>query len=63
MKITEDLLLGFLKCETSPEEELAILDWLDTDPEHIKMLESMTTLIEVPSGQRISMTLQDGTRV
>lgn len=122
MKITEDLLLGFLKCETSPEEELAILDWLDADPEHIKMLdkldfqfnatvlhahqdcqkpekksvfrrvvryasvaaaaailavsgsvyysdkaraelESMTTLIEVPSGQRISMTLQDGTRV
>lgn len=122
MNITEDLLLRYLKCETSPEEELAILDWLDADPENIKMMdkldfqfnltvmhahqpqqrpekksvlrrvvqyvsiaaaiavvaignglyqsyktraeiENLTTTLEVPSGQRISMTMQDGSRV
>ena len=122
MKITEDLLIRYQKCETTQEEELAILDWLDADPANIKLLdnldfqfsaavlhtqipaqtpekksrftrilkygaiaaavvviaicnglyqsyktrtdlEKLTTSIEVPSGQRISMTLQDGTRV
>lgn len=122
MKITDELLIRFMKCETSPEEELAILDWLDSDSENIKRfdslefqfnaatlhaeqttpktekksffrrflgyvgtaaaaavlmigngiyqaektrdeLEKMTTSIDVPAGQRISLTLQDGTRV
>lgn len=122
MNITENLLLRFLKCETSSEEELAILDWLDADPENIKALdkldfqfnatvmhahqtqqkpekksmarrvmqyvsiaaaaailavvngmyqsyktraevENLTASVEVPSGHRISMTMQDGTRV
>ena len=121
MKITENLLIRFLKCETTSEEEVAILDWLDADPENIKTLdridfqfnatvlhseiqkdnapksrvkklisfsaaailavaiaigngvlqtrkmrtemESLTTSISIPTGQRIDMTLQDGSRV
>lgn len=122
MKITEDILIRFLKCETTAEEEVAILDWLDADPENIKTLnridfqfnaailhseipaepvkkknflhrliaysaaaviaaaiaigngmhqarkartemESLMTSISVPAGQRICMTLQDGSRV
>lgn len=123
MKITEDILIRFLKCETTSEEEVAILDWLDADPENRKTLdridfqfnaailhseiqtetaaekksivrriigygvaavlaavlavgnglyqsyktrtelENMTTSISVPSGHRICMTLQDGSRV
>lgn len=123
MKITEDILIRFLKCETTPEEEVAILDWLDADPENQKTMdridfqfnaailhsetkaapakekksifhkiifygtaaalaaflaigngiyqsrqtrmemENMTTSISVPNGQRICMTLQDGSRV
>lgn len=123
MKITEDILIRFLKCETTPEEEVAILDWLDADPENQKTLdnidfqfnaailhsefqtgqteekkpmirriisygaaaviaalitigngvyqsrktrmemEAMTTSISVPQGQRICLTLQDGSRV
>ena len=123
MKITEDILIRFLKCETTPEEEVAILDWLDADPENQKKLDSidfqfnatvlhsefhtrqaeekkpfirriisygaaaviaalitvgngfyqsrktrmemetMTTSISVPQGQRICLTLQDGSRV
>lgn len=121
MKITENLLIRFLKCETTPEEEVAILDWLDADPENIKTLdridfqfnatvlhseiqkdnapksrvkklisysaaailavaiaigngvlqtrkmrtemESLTTSVSIPTGQRIDMTLQDGSRV
>ena len=39
MKITENLLIRFLKCETTSEEEVAILDWLDADPENIKTLD------------------------
>lgn len=123
MKITEDILIRFLKCETTPEEEVAILDWLDADPENTKTLdridfqfnaailhseaktdsvekkncfikklisycaaaviaaviavgnglyqakktrtevEGLMTSISVPAGQRICMTLQDGSRV
>lgn len=122
MKITEDILIRFLKCETTQDEEVAILDWLDADPENIKTLnsidfqfnaailhsetkaepakkksflhrliaysaaaviaaviavgngmyqvkktrsemESLMTSISVPAGQRICMTLQDGSRV
>ena len=121
MKITENLLIRFLKCETTQDEEVAILDWLDADPENIKTLdridfqfnatvlhseiqkdnvpksrvkklisfsaaailavaiaigngvlqtrkmrtemESLTTSISIPTGQRIDMTLQDGSRV
>lgn len=121
MKITENLLIRFLKCETTSEEEVAILDWLDADPENIKTLdhidfqfnatvlhseikkedihqkrrkklidyaaaavlavvvavgngvyqerqtrtemEALTTSISTPSGQRIDMTLQDGSKV
>ena len=123
MKMTEDLLINYLKCETTPEEEVAILDWLDADPENQKTLdridfqfnatvlhcepeaekaeekssvihrlisygvaavvatalvigngiyqsrqtraelEKMTTSISIPAGQRICMTLQDGSRV
>jgi ferric-dicitrate binding protein FerR (iron transport regulator) len=125
MKITEETLIRFQKCETTPEEEVAILDWLDADPENQKQLdsldfqfnaavlhveqpqsesrpsrrtnpfrafiytgiaaavalllavgngwyqarqtrldlESLNTTINVPIGQRIEVTLQDGTRV
>lgn len=125
MKITEETLIRFQKCETTPEEEVAILDWLDADPENQRQLdsldfqfnaavlhmeqpqsedqssrrinpfrafiytgiaaavalllavgngwyqarqtrldlESLNTTINVPVGQRIELTLQDGTRV
>ena len=125
MKITEETLIRFQKCETTPEEEVAILDWLDADPENQRQLdsldfqfnaavlhmeqpqsedqssrrinpfrafiyagvaaaialflavgngwyqarqtrldlESLHTTINVPIGQRIEVTLQDGTRV
>ena len=125
MKITEETLIRFQKCETTPEEEVAILDWLDADPENQRQLdsldfqfnaavlhmeqpqsedqssrrinpfrafiyagvaaaialllavgngwyqarqtrldlESLNTTINVPIGQRIELTLQDGTRV
>ena len=125
MKITEEILIRFQKCETTPEEEVAILDWLDADPENQRQLdsldfqfnaavlhmeqpqsedqssrrinpfrafiyagvaaaialflavgngwyqarqtrldlESLNTTINVPIGQRIEVTLQDGTRV
>ena len=125
MKITEETLIRFQKCETTPEEEVAILDWLDADPENQRQLdsldfqfnaavlhmeqpqsedqssrrinpfrafiyagvaaaialllavgngwyqarqtrldlESLNTTINVPLGQRIEVTLQDGTRV
>ena len=125
MKITEETLIRFQKCETTPEEEVAILDWLDADPENQRQLdsldfqfnaavlhmeqpqsedqssrrinpfrafiyagvaaaialflavgngwyqarqtrldlESLNTTINVPIGQRIEVTLQDGTRV
>ena len=125
MKITEETLIRFQKCETTPEEEVAILDWLDADPENQRQLdsldfqfnaavlhmeqpqsedqssrrinpfrafiyagvaaaialflavgngwyqarqtrldlESLNTTINVPIGQRIEVTRQDGTRV
>ena len=124
MKITEEILIRFQRCETTPEEEVAILSWLESDPEHRKQLdrldfefnaavlhmeqpqseaptskrisfssfaytaiaavvalllvvgngwfqarkvrtelEAHTTTINVPIGQRIDVTLQDGTRV
>lgn len=126
MKITEEILIRFQKCETTPEEEVAILDWLEADPENQKQLdrldfqfnaavlhveqphsevqkstkrstwlrtaaftgvaaavalllavvngwyqsgqtrrslEALNTTINVPVGQRIDLTLQDGTRV
>ena len=125
MKITEETLIRFQKCETTHEEEVAILDWLDADPENQRQLdsldfqfnaavlhmeqpqsedqssrrinpfrafiyagvaaaialflavgngwyqarqtrldlESLNTTINVPIGQRIEVTLQDGTRV
>ena len=40
MKITEETLIRFQKCETTPEEEVAILDWLDADPENQRQLDS-----------------------
>lgn len=125
MKITEETLSRFQKCETTPEEEVAVLAWLESDPENQKHLdrldfqfnaavlhmeqpeseapssnrkislssfiytavaaavalllvlgngwfqarkvrmelESLNTTINVPIGQRIDVTLQDGTRV
>ena len=125
MKIREETLIRFQKCETTHEEEVAILDWLDADPENQRQLdsldfqfnaavlhmeqpqseaqssrrinpfrafiyagvaaaialflavgngwyqarqtrldlESLNTTINVPIGQRIEVTLQDGTRV
>lgn len=122
MKITDNILIRFLKCETTFEEEAAILDWLEADPENVKTLdridfqfnaailhsetktepvkkknvlhrliaysaaaviatiivignglyqakkartemEDLMTSISVPAGQRICMTLQDGSRV
>ena len=41
MKITEETLIRFQKCETTPEEEVAILDWLDADPENQRQLDSL----------------------
>jgi ferric-dicitrate binding protein FerR (iron transport regulator) len=124
MKITEEVLIRFLECRTTPDEEIEILDWLDADPSNQKLLdkldfefsasilniskemtsaapkrgnifrraaayaaaaaaavilvignghyqsektrhelESLTNTIDVPAGQRICMTLQDGTKV
>lgn len=31
-----EILIRFLKCETTPEEETVILQWLEADPEHRK---------------------------
>ena len=41
MKITEETLIRFQKCETTPEEEVAILDWLEADPENQKQLDRL----------------------
>lgn len=41
-----DLLLKFLKCETSPEEETLLVDWLDAAPEHRKELNTMQMIME-----------------
>lgn len=35
----EDILLRFLECRASREEETAVMDWLDADPAHKKELE------------------------
>lgn len=124
----KEILLRFLKCETSAEEENAVLEWLEASPEHrdelnrldaafnavvlhapngaalrrqrlfgglrlrprrllryagavaaalilmvgggwlfasrqVRTFSERMNSIEVPAGQRISMTLQDGTKV
>lgn len=122
MKTDLNLLTRFYKCETTPEEEDAVLDWLDADPAHQKEMDDLDfvlsagvlhngdqkvagkrrpawrsvftaaasvaaavaifmiggrvyeekernrmaevmTGIDVPAGQRIMLTLQDGSRV
>lgn len=40
------ILLRFLKCETTPEEEKRLLDWLEADPEHRKELDAMQLIME-----------------
>lgn len=42
----KELLLRFLKCETTPEEEKHLIDWLDADPEHRKELDTMQMIME-----------------
>lgn len=37
----KELLIKFLKCETTPEEEKLLVDWLEAEPEHRKELDSM----------------------
>ena len=123
----KETLLKFLKCETSAEEETAVLEWLEASPEHreelnrldaafnalvlhapeatavrrrlpgirprgirrvlryagavaamlvlmaggswlfvakqVRSFSERMNSIEVPAGQRVSMTLQDGTKV
>ncbi len=41
-----ELLFRFLKCETTPEEEKLLADWLDADPEHQKELDAMQLIME-----------------
>lgn len=36
-----ELLVRFLLCETTEQEEQKVLDWLDASPENVKMLESL----------------------
>ena len=36
-----ELLVRFLLCETTEQEEQKVLDWLDTSPENVRMLESL----------------------
>lgn len=40
----KETLIRFLKCETSPEEELKVLDWLDECPENRKRLDQLDFL-------------------
>ncbi len=42
----KELLIKFLKCETTPEEEKLLVDWLEADPEHRKELDSMQLIME-----------------
>ncbi|MBB4037746.1 ferric-dicitrate binding protein FerR (iron transport regulator) [Dysgonomonas hofstadii] len=42
----KELLLRFLKCETTPEEEKLLIDWLDADPENQKELDAMQLMME-----------------
>lgn len=42
----KELLIKFLKCETTPEEERLLVDWLESDPEHRKELDSMQLIME-----------------
>jgi len=42
----KELLIKFLKCETTPEEETLLADWLDADPEHRKELDTMQLIME-----------------
>ncbi len=41
-----ELLIRFLKCETTPEEETLLADWLEADPEHRKELDAMQLIME-----------------
>ena len=36
-----ELLVRFLLCETTEQEEQKVLDWLDASPENVRMLESL----------------------
>lgn len=42
----KELLLRFLKCETTHEEEALLADWLEADPEHQKELDRMQLVLE-----------------
>ena len=42
----KELLLRFLKCETTPEEEKLLVEWLDADPENQKELDAMQLMME-----------------
>lgn len=44
--MNNELLIKFLRCETSPEEEVLIADWLDADSENQKELDTMQLLME-----------------
>lgn len=41
-----ELLLRFLRCETSPEEEELLADWLDADSGHRKELDELQLIME-----------------
>lgn len=42
----KELLLRFLKCETTPEEEKLLADWLDADPGNQQELDAMQLMME-----------------
>lgn len=41
-----EILLKFLKCETTPEEEALLVEWLDADTENQKELDAMQLMME-----------------
>lgn len=38
MRMEKETLYRYVKCQATPEEEEAVLDWLDADPEHAAIL-------------------------
>lgn len=57
----KELLLKYLKCETSQDEEILLSEWLDADPENQKELDAMQLMMEglalyAPKIERMDMS-------
>ncbi|MGN0191262.1 MAG: FecR family protein, partial [Candidatus Cryptobacteroides sp.] len=60
-----ELLVRFLLCETTEQEEQKVLDWLDASPENVRMLESLdssfsASVLNAPRYARIKKARRTG---